>query len=392
MVLLATAVLVRWLVLAVPGHGGDVAVVAAWAERLANVGPWGFYDGGFSIYPTLLYLYWPVGLVLDGDALGITIKGLSLIFDLAIGIVLYRMGRSSVGPAIGLACAALFLFNPAVLLAGPIWGQIDSAGTLIFLLALAATAGRRFGWAGALAVLAGLTKPQFGLVLLPVVFVALSEPDGAAVRRAVARVLGAGVAVALLVMGPLRLTPWRYLEMLGSTADMKPVTSANAFNPWGLLLGFSEPDGLLLWVGAAALVIGLALSLLPLRRRRDLATLLAVGTFLVFAFYFLPTRVHERYLFPVTALLVPLVFAGGSARQGRRLGAYLALSLSFAAALVYALLDTTHFDLPPPLPELWLSTPAIWLIGLVLMGSAGWWLWELGHDPGRLEPGAIPTG
>jgi hypothetical protein len=180
--------------------------------------------------------------------------------------------------------------------------------------------------------------------------------------------------------------------MLGSTADMKPVTSANAFNPWGLVLGFSEPDGPLLWVGAAALVIGLALSLLPLRRRRDLATLLAVGTFLVFAFYFLPTRVHERYLFPVTALLVPLVFAGGEPRRWPRLVGYVVLSLSFAAALVYALLDTTHFDLPPPLPDLWLSTPAIWLIGLTLMGSASWWLWELSRDAGRLEPAATESG
>jgi hypothetical protein len=372
--LLAAAAFVRWLVLPIHGHGGDVAVVADWAERLAVRGPWNFYDGGFSIYPALLYLYWPFGVLFDNGVLEAYLKGQSILFDLAIGVVLFGIGRSWAGSSVGLTVAALYLFNPAVLLAGPIWGQIDAAGTLVMLGALMATAGRRFGLAGSLAILAGLTKPQFGLVLLPVLAVAYLEPGSGNRWRPIGRALAGGLLTAVVVMLPLRLTPMKLFDQIASTAASKPITSANAFNPWGVFFGFSEPDGLLVWVGAAALLIGLGLALIPLWRRRDLATLLAVGVFLVFAFYFLPTRVHERYLFPATALLAPLVYAAGSGAISGRLIGYATLSLAFAAGLIYALLDTTGFDLPPPLPDLWLSTPAIWVIGLTLMGSAVWWV------------------
>lgn len=63
--------------------------------------------------------------------------------------------------------------------------------------------------------------------------------------------------------------------------------------------------------------------------------ILAVGLFVIFAFYFLPTRVHERYLFPAMAVLAPL-----AAGNWRVLVAYLLLTAGFAASMLYALVDT----------------------------------------------------
>ena len=40
--------------------------------------------------------------------------------------------------------------------------------------------------------------------------------------------------------------------------------------------------------------------------RRDLHGLLVAGAYLAFAFYMLPMSIHERYLFPVLALLLPV--------------------------------------------------------------------------------------
>jgi len=88
-------------------------------------------------------------------------------------------------------------------------------------------------------------------------------------------------------------------------------------------------------VGGALLLIGLAASLLPLRRHRDLWTILAVGLFVCFAFYFLPTRVHERYLFPAMAVLAPL-----AAVTWRVLVGYLLLTAGFSASMLYALVET----------------------------------------------------
>ena len=94
------------------------------------------------------------------------------------------------------------------------------------------------------------------------------------------------------------------------------------------------------------LLAGIVGAMAGLRRGDDLATLLAVGAVLVLAFYFLPTRVHERYLFPAMALLVPFAVATGG-----QFVAYLVLAAGFAASLLYALHDTTPFDLPGPLAD-----------------------------------------
>ena len=143
------------------------------------------------------------------------------------------------------------------------------------------------------------------------------------------------------------------------------MSSANAANIWGLFHGYKIPDGGLLYVGAVLLLIGLAAALLPLRRRQDLAMILAVGLFVVFAFYFLPTRVHERYLFPAMAVLAPL-----AATSWRVLVAYLLLTAGFAASMLYALVDTTPFGFWPWLEDLvTLPVARIW-ISLTLIATA----------------------
>ena len=55
-----------------------------------------------------------------------------------------------------------------MVIAGPMWGQIDAAGTLFFLLALLAVDARRWAASGALSTVAGMAKPQFGGVVIPV--------------------------------------------------------------------------------------------------------------------------------------------------------------------------------------------------------------------------------
>jgi dolichyl-phosphate-mannose-protein mannosyltransferase len=370
LLLLAATAVRAWLV-SLPGHSGDVQVVAGWAERMAEVGPLRFYQGMLVVYPALLYLYAPLGMLLDGSALDLAIKGSSIPFDLAIGIVLFLVVRRTAGEVLGVGAAALYLLNPAVLVAGPMWGQVDAAGTLLFLLALVAAAKGRWATSGALAVLAGLTKPQFGLVALPVGWCAIAAwrvgGEASPLRRAVVGALAAYAVVA----GPLLLDPVRYADQLSEIAGYKPYASVSAPNPWGLLVGMQVPDGGLFWVGAALLALGLAASLLPLRRRRDLATLLAVGTLIVFAFYCLPTRVHERYLFPAMALLVP--FAATSARS---LLAYAALALAFTASLLASLGESNPAAVPIGLREVLVTSTTTCVIGITLLvaASASAWL------------------
>ena len=107
--------------------------------------------------------------------------------------------------------------------------------------------------------------------------------------------------------------------------------------------------------------------------------MLGVGALLTLAFYFLPTRVHERYLFPAIAVLAPFALASGA-----HLAAYLGLSAAFSVALLYALLDTTPFDLPEPWAGWITSDLGVWVTGLLLIGSAVAWAWLLGVTRPRL--------
>jgi Gpi18-like mannosyltransferase len=384
-IVLAVAVAARLLVLDLEGHNGDALIIHRWAERMADVGPWGFYEGWISVYPALLYLYWPMGLLLDGAALDLAIKASSIPFDLTIGLVLWLVVRRWTGTWAAVGAAALYLLNPAVLIAGPWWGQIDAAGTLLFLLALMATASQRWATAGALAMLAGMAKPQFGLVIIPVAFVAFQLSRTRAGIRPLAQTVIGALSFYALVATPLLLDPVRYADQLWANAGTRPFVSLFALNPWGLLVGFEIPDGGLAVVGATLLVIGLLAATFPLWRSRDLAALLASGSLVVFAFYFLPTRAHERYLFPAMALLAP--FAVISLRH---FAAYVVLSAAFAASLLYALTYINAAAVPDGWYQVLRSPPSVWVMGITLIGAAVAEVWLLMRGPSSL-PSRTPV-
>jgi len=378
--LLAAGVWLRLAAIDLPGHYGDSIVMSRWAENMAKYGPWRFYEHDGAIYPALLYAYWPLGVLFDGADLARAIKGISIPFDLAIGVVSYLVARSFVGPIRALIAPALYLLNPAVLLSGPVWGQVDAAGTLAYLLALVAIAGRRFFAAGALVAVALLIKPQFGFVILPVATVAIilwrTRRDWTLIA---ATVLGSILAF-LIVTVPLALNPISYFGRVIAAGSYQESTTANAANIWALFGDYDQPDGSLVYVGGVLLLVGLAASLLPLRRRIDLPTILAVGLFVAFAFYFLPTRVHERYLFPAMAVLAPLATA-----NWRVFGGYLLLTAGFTASMLFALIDETPFSLGPVLDQfITQPTGRIW-ISLAVIATAATLVLLL------LRPDAIST-
>ncbi len=363
--LLALGLLIRLAVLPLPGHSGDISVMSRWAENLATWGPLFFYQHDTAIYPALLPFLWPIGALLDGDALYYAIKGISIPFDLLLGVVLYAVVASRTDRVRGLLAGGLYLLNPAAIVGGPLWGQVDAAGTLFYLAALVALAASKFAGSGALTALAGLSKPQFGLVALPLAIVALQRwRQGHGPRPFLLALIGGGLTAAVVCLF-FGLSPLRWLELVQDAASRHPETSLGAFNIWALLVGFKVPDEPYLAIGAVLLVVGIIGSLIPLRRGSDLATLLAVGLLLAFAFYFLPTRVHERYLFPALALAAPFAAVDRSS-----LAAYLALSLGFALSLLRVLVDTTAFRTWPEFDALLASDAMFWLIALTLFGSA----------------------
>lgn len=371
--LLVLAALVRIVGLLGPGHGGDLFAFVEWAEGAAQHGLGGYYAaGGDSNYPPMLYLLWPLGLALNGGELDFAIRTLSIPFDLGLGALLFLVGRGFAGrDRDGLLSAGFYLLNPAVVLCGPMWGQVDGMGALPMIGALAAVARGRVVTAAVLAILAGLVKPQFGVaafVLAGLVLFWLRSPDG--IRRAA--MLGlAGLITFVVVLAPLGLGPVSYLDLMGETFGRYPVHSGFAFNPWGMVFGFNHKDGPWFVVGTALELVAIGGSLWLLRWRRDLVGLLAVGSLIALTLYFVPTRAHERYLYGAIALLAPLAVLDARLRWP-----FAALSATFFATLAYVLMNSPYRILPGPkiddFPD-WLIS----LMAAITTLSGAWVAWRL---------------
>jgi len=380
---IAAGLLLRLLVFRGSGFPSDVGTFMAWAERLAQVGPSGFYAPGyFSDYPpAFLYVLWLVGALFDGEALRLVVKLLSVPADIAISVLLFRLVSRSAGATLGAAAGGLWILQPGPIFAGPYWGQVDSWGTLPFLAALVAAGERRWVLAAALAATAGMVKPQFGLAALVVGGAALAHSCRTGRWSVALAVTGSGIGTAVLLALPFGMTPGAFVELVRSASETYPYTSLYAFNGWSIVADFWKPDVAYVFTGGALLVAGILASLLPLWWRRDTAMLLAVGAFAAMAFYFLPTRAHERYIFPALALLVPFAVT-----RTRVFVPYVVLAITFFVTLYFAFSRYPQNGLVPTqiVESMLFSRSGQILLALLMIGSAAVLVWRLVRGEARL--------
>ncbi len=159
------------LALSVPGYQIDISCFSAWSARMADIGPVGFYAPDyFCDYPPgAMLLLWPTGILLQwiGSANLLVIKSLPIFCDLLGGLCLYWLAQKHIGKRSALALCALYLFNPAVLVNGAAWGQVDSVLALCMLLTMMWAAQRKWHVAIPLFVVSVLIKPQ-ALLFAPI--------------------------------------------------------------------------------------------------------------------------------------------------------------------------------------------------------------------------------
>ena len=366
LVLLLLGLLLRLTIayLLLPGSGfsSDIGTFAAWANRLADVGPGAFYAPDYFVdYPPgYMYVLWLVGIV--GKTLSVAggtsalIKLPPMLADIGVAFVLFHIVRGWLRGAVseqwaaranrlGLTAAAIYLFNPVTWYDSAVWGQTDAVGALVIVLGLAALIRGNSEGAFAMAVLAALVKPQFGVVFAPLVLVVLlkrhllSPGSGPQNRpwvpafartwfedeRGVWRLVSSatvGMVIVLVLITPFALDLPGLLTIFAKAAGGYEFLTINAYNGWALLgsngspgIAFGgawswSPDTVPLFgpipgviVGAVLLVGGFLIALARAAWRDDRRSLLVVAAFMAMCFFMLPTRVHERYLFPVFAIL-----------------------------------------------------------------------------------------
>ena len=191
---------------------------------------------------------------------------------------------------------------------------------------------------------------------------------------------------------PFGMGPLEYLERMFGTAGGYGYLSVNAFNAWALVGSGGTPPlaGSLAWsddtvpllgplpgvaIGAALLVAGFLWGTVRGAVRDDRWTLLVALTFLAVAFFILPTRVHERYIFPAVALLPLLAVV-----SGRWAVALLLLSvgafINLHAILTLPLYGTDNVT-GLPLGEWFRSGPLVATSALLQTGVGLWAAWQL---------------
>ena len=269
-----------FLALRVAGYSVDIGCFTAWSQRMASVGPAGFYRPDyFCDYPPgYMLLCWMIGGLMNAfgaynTAVGqpglLLVKLWPILFDLAGAALLYLYAKKRLGAFPALFLAVLYALNPAVLVNGAAWGQADSVLTFFLLVCCIFAMERKWQFALPVYVTAVLLKPQallFGPVLLVwLVRVLLSKKEKQDLRG-LAIGFGASIAVAAAVILPFSVEqeqPLRWIVRLyADTLSSYAYATLNTAN-WYYLLAANWAQ-LTLLTGRALPVATGCCALLPL--------------------------------------------------------------------------------------------------------------------------------
>jgi predicted membrane-bound dolichyl-phosphate-mannose-protein mannosyltransferase len=342
------------------GFKTDLDLFRYWGSNLADLGPFGFYDRGFfaDYTPGYLYILWLVGIV--GKAvggIGDLIKLPAILADIALATTVWSMARE-LGATNRRAriAAAVVIVNPVLWFDSVLWGQVDSVGVVVLLLAIRQLWRGRSERAAILAVVAAMIKPQLA-ILVPIVAAVVirralwpvggfgnerapeDRPGLLRMPESPIRILTTGLAgllTAVVLAAPFGLSLVSFtstapyigsslLRLFFSTASTYSYITVNAYNMWALfpvnggsmatnsgwIHDAPVPDATT-WasigplpagiVGATLMLATMAVITVLVARRPDRLTILVGTIALALAFFGIPTRVHERYLFPFFGL------------------------------------------------------------------------------------------
>ncbi|HEX5040474.1 MAG TPA: phospholipid carrier-dependent glycosyltransferase [Candidatus Limnocylindria bacterium] len=406
--------------------------------------------------------------IVGRDATGGLVKIPGIAADIGVAWLLFVMARRWGGELVsrtrfdiapetlGLTAAAAYLFNPGVVFDSAVWGQVDSVGSLVLLATIYAL-GRGWTEVAALGAVVGmLVKFQFAFLIPIVAIVGIkrhllgrsSDPQHAGHRDAlrVLTSLAVGIVSVTVLMLPFGMFLYAPLAggdprgLLGILPQADPSTSLigklveaagtytglsiNAMNMWrnpwsglGDTLTWGDDTTTAFLLGSASVTwqqIGVVLfaaaatvALWIVARRDEMRGLLLASLILAIAFFALPTRVHERYLFPALAIGALLIFSGRAWPW-----IYAALSLSFFANVYWVYTEDWSFaerimnpglNGQPMAQDAFLQSTlftdgGIWLLALMITVTfaAVIWLpvrWSLtapAPEPSAVEPAPAP--
>jgi len=383
----------------VRGYGVDMGCFGAWAGKMAHGGPANFYEEGyFCDYPPAYLLV--LGLLgsiakLFGISFGtmggeLLLKAVPIFCDILLALAVYWVAERAAGRKSALGLCALVALNPAFVIAGSCWGQIDAVLCVLLVLVLILARDGRWQYALAAFALAVLAKPQAGL-LAPLGVAALARD---VIRRKEARkpavlglLLGLGVTAAVVLpFSPNQDSAFwivdKYMETLSSYAYATLSTGNLMF----LLGGNWVPNDQILFggvtyglLGTVLMVLSFAFGVFVYLRGRERTRLMLASAATMQLIFALGSKMHERYVLPALVLLLLAYLETGDVR----LLASSILAGAASAVNIGVVLAFEHLIAP----NLWLGH----LVGAAQLIAAGLTVWaavslSLGREPMRLRP------
>ena len=308
---------------------GDMDYWIRWSQQLTSGGLRSFYaQSGADYLPIYPYILWVLGKIYiplqhSAGVIGWTLtrdtlyKLPAIFADVATVHLIYVAGRRWATPSTAALAATIYATNPAIIANSARWGQVDSIPAYLMLLSLVLLIEERPVLCGLALCCSVLTKPT-ALVLVPLLVVVLLR------RRQITQLaqLGATFLVTGLVIiwpfVPTGIDVVQFVEQrFGVTTGTWSFATMRAFNFWALRqrnllqlpdsqvwLGLSLHTWGWVFLGSVAIIVCVLVgSHIPKDRQERARVILPAAGVLVFAFFMLLTRIHERHLLPALSIL-----------------------------------------------------------------------------------------
>lgn len=325
-IMAGAALLIRLVLSPWWGHGADMGTFIGWGRQLAQTGLADFYspDRWCDYLPGYLYVLWMLGHIPVPSPIEITqpftawisfdyalFKLPAMFADVAAAWIVWRVVRGEIDKP-RYWVAALYLFNPAILINSTIWGQVDGFHALFILLGLYLLSRHRVVLAAVALGYAVSIKPH-AAVVLPVA-AAYAWRQNIDTRRVIATVIIVPLVFVATFLPFAGWSPIRAVELVRerftATAEQYQYATINAMNLWYLCGLNWRPDGDPVWLNLtprvwAMVLVGMSCAFTMawvIQRQRRTALWTASGLLFLALFLFV-TRAHERHLFPALAIL-----------------------------------------------------------------------------------------